>query len=204
MRKFGVVGAILLALLIAACGTDSADPTAQPATEAPPSPAATTAPTIPPTWTPNVAPDSAADGEQAGAEPALPPTWTPRGFSQPTVPPAPTANLPTQPPRPTATPLPEWCDALQAIEAPDASVTGHPVHLRWAELENVSRYRVELISGTGMPLVSEVVDATEYTFPGDLFAMPGVYGWEVTPVDEDAADVCFAISNEIVVRVPPE
>lgn len=204
MRKFGLGSAILLALLIAACGTDSADPTAQPATEAPPSPAATTAPTIPPTWTPSTAPNSAAGGEQAGEERTLPPTWTPRAFSQPTASPAPTTNPPTQPPRPTFTPLPDWCNALQALEAPDTSITGHPVHLRWAELENVSRYRVELISGTGMPLVSEVVDATEYTVPGDLFAMPGVYGWEVTPVDDGGADVCFAISNEIVVRVPPD
>lgn len=208
MRKFGVgrvarlVALIVLALLIAACGSSGGNPTAESPTEAPPSPTATLAPEIPPTWTPSAAPDSAAESDQAGAALPRPATWTPRVPDTPTA--APTVMGPTQTPRPTRTPLPDWCNALVAIEAPDASITGHPVNLRWAALENAERYRVELRNSSGFVLAAGIVESAEYNFPGDLFAMPGVYGWEVEPLDQDGGPLCFTISDEIVVRVPPE
>lgn len=204
MREFGVGRAarlIALALLIAACGSGS-DPTAESPTDAPPSPTATLAPEIPPTWTPGDAPDSAAESDLAGAEQPRPATWTPRVPDTPTA--APTPTGPTQTPRPTRTPLPDWCNALVAIEAPDASITGHPVHLRWAALENAARYRVELRNSSGSVLAAGFVESAEYNFPGNLFALPGVYGWEVEPLDQDGGTLCFTISDEIVVRVPPE
>lgn len=205
MRILGGGRAIMLALLIAACGANGADDPADAPTEAPPSPAATTATAAPealPTWTPESALDSAAADEPSEAEPLLPPTWTPRAPTVPTA--TPTLNIPTQTPRPTHTPLPDWCNALVAIEAPGASIAGHPVHLRWGALENAAQYRVELRNGSGNLVHSTVIEDTEYTFSGDLFTLPSVYGWEVAPLDEDGTPICFAISNEIVVSIPPE
>src|SRR5690554_3144208 len=201
MRRFGWLWAIGLALLIAACGGENETPNTATNPPAPPTATAPGEPVAPATWTP--APTEELAGEDlsnADAEQALPATWTPRAQ---VAPPTTGPTLPPPPPPPTRTPLPDWCLAFQAISAPDASFTQHPVHIRWVALENAAQYHVELHNGAGMLVTNETIGASEYMFAGDLFERQGVYGWQVTPLDESGALVCFSISNEIVVRDAP-
>lgn len=209
MRVIGGLATLATALLLAGCGGDKQAPdgeiTPAQATAAPTS-APTSAPTTepatptspPPTWTPPPGALTSAPGE---AGPGLPPTWTPRAQIMPPVAPGPS---PTRPPsRPTWTPLPDWCYELQAIAAPGISYTNLPVILSWAPAPNVAQYRVELRNPGGSLLLAAVTAETEYTFGGDLFEVANVYGWQVTPLDENGQPVCYALADEIVVRVPP-
>lgn len=169
------VWVIGLALLIAGCGGEDRAPDV--AIDAPaPTATLTSALELLPTWTPR-----APDGPPPAAGPSPPPPAAP----------------------PTWTPLPDWCYALQVIEAPATSFTHHPVHLRWVALENAPQYRVELRSAVGTVLASEIVGGNEATFDGGLFAREGAYGWQVTPLDEGGAPTCYALADEIVVSVPP-
>lgn len=205
MRVIGIMAALATALLLAGCGGDKQAPdgevTPAQATTVPtgaPTTEPTGASTVPPTWTPPSAALTSAPGE---AGPGLPPTWTPRAQIMPPVAPGPS---PTRPPsQPTWTPLPDWCYELQAITAPGISYTHLPVILSWAPVPNVAQYRVELRNPGGGLLLTDVTAETEYTFGGDLFEVADVYGWQVTPLDENSQPVCYALADEIVVRVPP-
>lgn len=205
MRLTGVLATLAVALLLAACGGDESAPESE-ATPAPtvaPTIAPTTAPAdaspLPPTWTPAAAALTPAPG--SGAGPTMPPTWTPRGQIMPPVAPGPS---PTRPPdQPTWTPLPDWCSELQVISAPGISYTNLPVILSWAAVPNVAQYRVELRNPGGGLLIAEVTAETEHTFGGDLFQVANVYGWQITPLDENGQPVCYALADEIVVRLPP-
>ncbi len=200
MRASGVMLVLLLALVLAACGgNDAADSPSQGEAGVTPTVTPSGGQTLPPTWTPN--PEVTAAGPPAGAGQALPPTWTPRPSPQVMFTPRPTAS--PFPAAPTWTPLPDWCFELTTLSAPGVSYTGHPVSLIWSSLPDVPLYRVELRHPGGGLLVSQVVSANEFTFGGDQFETVGAYGWEVTPLAENGTPICYSLSDEIVVRVPP-
>ena len=203
MRKFGPGGAILLALLIAARwnGQRRVRPP-NPPPEAPPSPAATNATHHTPRGTPSAAPNSAAD-EQAG-ERTLLPTWTPRAFSQPTASPRrPPTRRRSQPRNPRSRRCPTGATPCKRSRRRWLPITGHPVRLRWAELENVAlsrgtdqRHRLCRWCRGGRRARIHIPRRS-------VCDAGGVWSGKLRPVDT-AARTFAAISNEIVVRVPPD
>lgn len=173
----------LLALLLAACTTPEAESTAEP-TEVPPATqfVLTRAP--------------------------LPPTWTP--YVQPTVTRTPTITPPPFTAMPTFT-LPASCFAFQADYAriEDQFFVGTSPVLYWSPIDDASEYRVTITDPEGVAILVRWVDKTvdSFTVPAEIFELDEetavldtvmVYGWEVTPVDENRTGYCDSIGGELI------
>ncbi len=192
MRIASMFVLIIAIFLLAGCDTGRPAETATPTVTAGPTdtPVLPTREPLPPTWTPG-----------------MPPTITPR-------PSATLEDLPTQPP--TAT-MPPDCASFVADynRIGERFVLGTAPTLYWSPATNASGYRVVLYDPQGETLWVVILDAgtTSYEFPLDLFAnvtadtlragTPLVYGWEVTPVDDDLVRYCPPSGGELI-PMPPE
>ncbi|NLX10111.1 MAG: hypothetical protein GXY36_10685 [Chloroflexi bacterium] len=170
----------LAAVALAGCGGDDDEPEALPTlaqTGAPNGPA-----TFPPTWTPF---------QRASVTP--PPT---RSDSNPT---GGSSNLPNFTPGATWTPLPDVCYELEVLASDENIPVNTPAMINWTPVTGYTSYEFLLVHPSGGTLIQEPVNATTYTVPAEFFAQPGVYGWEVSPMDALGYLQCFSISGEIIV-----
>lgn len=212
MRARWLVLALLAALLLAGCGDEKAEEALPTATVTPLTPSP-----LPLTWTPgspgplpSVTPTPASAVETETSEPGMggglaggtpfPPTWTPG--VPPTAAPriSPTPVLPTLPPAPTWTMQPDYCFALTTVGGDLTTRPGIAVTARWTPIEQFSDYLVLLWRPDGSLAHSQTVTGGSHTLPGDLFTTPGVYSWELWPLDKDGNRACFVIGGEVIVR----
>ncbi len=191
MKRPVLLACLVCALWIAAC-------TSQP-TPTPESVAAETETPPAPTETPLVIP----------TRQPLPPTWTPGGAARESSGPATATRLPITP-NPTAT-LPTDCTAFRADydRIGDTFTVGSSPVLYWEPIEGVPQYRVEVIDPAGEPIWVTYVpgDSSDYAIPADVFVVDEqalalgtvfVFGWEVTPVNEQQAQYCPSAGGELI------
>jgi hypothetical protein len=181
---------LILALLLAACGSQSegelptliptlggveaATATTLPPTEPLPTQAPIVRPTLPPTWTPSVVP----------TEPQNQATETP-------------VVLPTGIPLATL----EACGTfLVDLERSTSTFKlGESPAVYWSPAAGAMRYRVSVIDEFGQELFMDyAIDAT-YSFPAELFKAGKRYGWEVYPEDNIGRQMCFQQGAELFI-----
>lgn len=141
----------------------------------------------------------------------LPPTWTPGVrasvtpmATRPPVDDSASQNLPTAPPPgPTWTPFPEVCDQLAVVEEGTSVnvTTGTSASLSWTPVEGIANYRVDM-QFNGSEIFNQITTNTALQIPGEVFISEGVYGWQVTPVNESGEQICSSISGEFIASAP--
>ena len=185
---------MLIGWLLAACGT-ATGPAALPAGATPDTPTPTATVVLP------------------TREP-LPPTWTPFAQAQPTITPFPGPTRPPYTPPPTPT-LPPVCLGFAADyeRIGDTFAPGTAPTLYWTAID-VPAYRVVVTDPEGEAVLVRWVDGDvdTFTIPAETFGVdeeslsPGsaiVFGWEVTPVDDNRVRYCDPIGGELIL-VPGE
>jgi hypothetical protein len=188
---------VMIALLLAACGTQSSEtlPTLMPtpggavatdtpmqATE-PPTPEPLIRPTLPPTWTPE---SGVGGGDQSSSDSGLP-TPTPESLNQP---PQGATDIPTL----------VVCGTFVADRNRSTSTftTGAQPQIFWSNVETAFRYRIRLLDSTGAQLFEDFSLEPSYTFPANLFEKGKVYGWSVYPEDSLGQQMCSERGAELL------
>jgi hypothetical protein len=188
---------VILALLLAACGSQSSEalPTLIPtpggvvATKTPvqptepPTPEPLTRPTLPPTWTP----ESGVSGSDQSGNTSNLATPTPE-------------SLNTLPPAATEVPTLVVCGTFVADRNRSTStfVTGTTPQIFWSKVETAFRYRIRLLDSTGKEVFVDFSLEPTYTFRTDLFEKGKVYGWSVYPEDSLGQQMCTERGAELL------
>lgn len=183
-----------LMIALAACGTGNSStlPTLAPIEFEDTSDAAT--PTEPPAPTVE---DPTPTPEALRQRPTLPPTWTPAGVQ-----PTPTLDEPTVDDAPLIAPPPPSIDDEAAacvafvIDRANSDETFRPGEsptVAWTVLqdERLRLYRLSILDAFGAQLYSRLLESTSHTIPAEIFQDRAIYGWEVVPIDEFGAGLCF-------------
>jgi hypothetical protein len=206
-RSLLTIPALVVCFVLAACGGNaSPDPTALPdpaSTEPVSAPLGETteetsglqaeaSPVLPSTSTPL---PTARSGR-----PTLPPSWTPTTGPTSTAVLTPTPSA-TQPIPPTAAVSETAC--LNFAVDPERTTAsfrlGESPTLAWTPVEGARLYRVFVFDATETRLHEQLVEATEYTVPADVFQEVGVYGWLSEPLDPVGIQMCFGLGRELEV-----
>lgn len=194
-----VMGWLIVMIVLAACGQQSAAPpvppsaTAQPASVNRPTdtPASTATPlvraTLPPTWTftpGGILTDTPTP--TATNTPMPTDTFTPTPSNTPTVTPnATNAFLRAQP---TNAACAEF--AINGELTLPTFAAGSAPTLYWFPAEGAAAYRVWLYDTNMVTLLDETTPETDFTFPADLFVFGERYVYEVAPLDADGVQFC--------------